>query len=89
MYLENVLLPPLHIKLPKDGQCFKYLCKKFTSLSEAKMKENLFLDLVSKNEVWFQLWIKNESQFVKIITKFLGNKRIHIVANMVESLKKI
>lgn len=45
---ENVLLPPLHIKLglmkqfvkalPKDGECFKYLGSKFPALSEAKLK---------------------------------------------------
>ncbi|GBN17859.1 hypothetical protein AVEN_142353-1 [Araneus ventricosus] len=49
---EKVLLPPLHIKLgfmkqfikslPKDGECFRYLCSKFQKLSEAKLKERVF-----------------------------------------------
>jgi hypothetical protein len=50
---KNVLLPPLHIKLglmkhfvkalPKEGECFKYLCKKFPGLSDAKLKEGIFV----------------------------------------------
>ncbi|GBN75385.1 hypothetical protein AVEN_74442-1 [Araneus ventricosus] len=49
---EKVLLQPLHIKLglmkqfikslPKDGECFRYLCSKFSKLSEAKLKEGVF-----------------------------------------------
>ncbi|GBM06427.1 hypothetical protein AVEN_266373-1 [Araneus ventricosus] len=49
---EKVLLPPLPIKLglmkqfikslPKDGECFRYLCSKFPKLSEAKLKEGVF-----------------------------------------------
>lgn len=48
----KVLLPPLHMKLglmkqfvealPKDEQCFKYLCEKFSRLSDAKLKESIF-----------------------------------------------
>ncbi|GBM71524.1 hypothetical protein AVEN_145997-1 [Araneus ventricosus] len=49
---EKVLFPPIHIKLglmkqfikslPKDGECFRYLCSKFPKLSEAKLKEGVF-----------------------------------------------
>jgi hypothetical protein len=45
---KKILLPPLHIKLgimkqfvkalPKTGNFFKYLCKTFPHLSEAKLK---------------------------------------------------
>ncbi|GBM43451.1 hypothetical protein AVEN_74169-1 [Araneus ventricosus] len=28
--------------LPKDGECFRYLCSKFPKLSEAKLKERVF-----------------------------------------------
>ncbi|GBM53560.1 hypothetical protein AVEN_576-1 [Araneus ventricosus] len=48
----KVLLPPLHIKLglmkqfikslPKDGECFRYLCSKFPELTEAQLKEGVF-----------------------------------------------
>ncbi|GBM39096.1 hypothetical protein AVEN_169185-1 [Araneus ventricosus] len=49
---EKVLLPPLPIKLglmkqfikslPKDEECFRYLCSKFPQLSDAKLKEGVF-----------------------------------------------
>jgi hypothetical protein len=28
--------------LPKEGECFKYLCKKFPGLSGAKLKDGIF-----------------------------------------------
>jgi hypothetical protein len=50
---KKILLPPLHIKLgimkqflkafPKTGNFFKYLCKRFPQLSEAKLKEGVFV----------------------------------------------
>ena len=50
---EDILLPPLHIKLGpmknivkamvKDGSGFSYLKKKFPRLSEAKIKEGIFV----------------------------------------------
>jgi hypothetical protein len=50
---QKVLFPPLHIKLrlmnmsvkalQTDGNCFKYLCNKFPGLSEAKLKEGIFV----------------------------------------------
>ena len=49
----NVLLPPLHIKLglikqfvkalPKNGQCFQYLCAKLPHLPTAKKNEDVFV----------------------------------------------
>jgi hypothetical protein len=29
--------------LPKGGECFKYLCKKVPGLSDAKLKEGIFV----------------------------------------------
>jgi hypothetical protein len=53
---KKILLPPLHIKLgmmkhfvqalPKTGNCFKYLYKKFPYLSEAKIKKAFSLVLI-------------------------------------------
>jgi hypothetical protein len=52
---KKVLLPPLHIKLglikqfvkallkEEEEECFKYLCKKFPGLSDAKLKEGIFV----------------------------------------------
>jgi hypothetical protein len=52
---NKVLLPPLHIKLgmmkqfvkapDREGDCFKYLGKKFSGLTEAKLKEGVFIGL--------------------------------------------
>ena len=49
---EKVLLPPLHIKLglmkqflealDKEGECFKYLCSKFSRLTYEKIKAGIF-----------------------------------------------
>ncbi|GBN55326.1 hypothetical protein AVEN_28812-1 [Araneus ventricosus] len=49
---KKVLLPYLHIKLglmkkfikslPKDAECFRYLCSKFPKLSEVKLKGGVF-----------------------------------------------
>jgi hypothetical protein len=48
----KVILPHLHIELGvmkqcvkalnKDGDCFIYVCQKFTALTEAKLKEGIF-----------------------------------------------
>ena len=50
---KRCLLPPLCIKLglmkqfvkalPKEGETFKYLCGEFLGLSEAKLKERIFV----------------------------------------------
>ena len=50
---KGVLLPPLHIKLGlmknfveginKEGQAFRYLRNKFTKISDAKVKEDIFV----------------------------------------------
>jgi hypothetical protein len=51
---KKVLRPPLHTKLGlmkqfvkallKERECFKYLCKKFPGLSDAKLKEGIFVE---------------------------------------------
>jgi hypothetical protein len=50
---KKILLPPLLVKLgimkqfvkalPKTGNCFKNLCKKFPHFLEAKLKEGVFV----------------------------------------------
>ncbi|GFS88590.1 uncharacterized protein TNCV_1461931 [Trichonephila clavipes] len=50
---KKILFPPLHIKLglmkqfvkalDKEGECFKYLCEQFPGLSDAKLKEGIFV----------------------------------------------
>jgi hypothetical protein len=84
--------------LPKTGNCFKYLCKKFPHLSEAKLKESIFIgpgarkpmfdeDFLLITEVEREAWIA----FKSVVTKFLGNNKdpdyITTVANMLEKFK--
>ncbi|GFW51248.1 uncharacterized protein TNCV_3595301 [Trichonephila clavipes] len=50
---KKILFPLLHIKLglmkqfvkalDKEGKCFKYLCEQFPGLSDAKLKEGIFV----------------------------------------------
>ena len=50
---SKILLPPLHIKLGlmknfvkamnQDGAAFKYICNKFPVISQAKLKEGIFV----------------------------------------------
>jgi hypothetical protein len=106
---KKILLPPLHIKLgmvkqfvkalPKTGNCFKDLCKKFPHLSKAKLKERIFVGpdirklmfgedfLLTMTEGGREAWIA----FRSVVTKFLGNNKdpdyITIVANMLEKFK--
>lgn len=90
---NKILLPPLHIKLgliknfvkamDKEGDGFLYLKQKFPKLSEAKIKEGIFvgpqiralfkdLDFKRKlNATESRAW----SAFEKVCQQFLGNKR--------------
>ena len=52
---ENIIFPPLHIKLglikpyvkalSKEGDCFRYLCASFPELREEKLKLEFLMDL--------------------------------------------
>ena len=89
----KILLTPLHIKLgmmkqfvktlPKDGETFKYLSSKFPRLSEAKLKEGVFVGpdirkLMKDNN--FENVMNNVessawNSFKDVVTKFLGNQK--------------
>ena len=101
---EKVLLPPLHIKLglikqfvkslPRDGNCFRYLCSKFPKLSEAKLKEGVFtgpdirkllsdpLFVENMNEKEKEAW----SSFKNLVLKFLGNDKDPDYKNIVQCM---
>jgi hypothetical protein len=69
--------------LPKTGNCFKYLCKRFPHLSEAKLKEGIFVGsgirklmfdedfLLTMTEVEREAWIA----FRSVVPKFLGEQQ--------------
>lgn len=108
---DKVLLPPLHIKLglmkqfvkalSNDGACFKWLCQKFPSLSEAKLKEGIFTGpdirkLISDtefdntmNDLERQAWVS----FKEVVCKFLGNNKDpdyeEIVRNLLVHYKEL
>jgi hypothetical protein len=85
--------------LPKTGNCFKYLCKTFPHLSEAKLNEGVFFGpdtrklmfdedfLFTMTEVKREPWIA----FKSVVTNFLEKNEdpdyIPIVANMLEIFK--
>jgi hypothetical protein len=89
---KKALLPPLHTKLDlkqfvkalqRDGNCFKYLCSKFPGLSDAKLKEGIFVGpdirkLISdemfettKSNAEREAWIALKD----VISKFFGKKK--------------
>lgn len=90
---HKVLLPPLHIKLglmkqfvkslPRDGNCFKYLISKFPGLSEAKLKEDVFVGpdirrlmadpqfITTMTDPQREGWIAVK----EVVEKFLGNNK--------------
>jgi len=89
----SILLPPLHIKLGlikqfvkalnKEGKCFKYLCEVFPALSDAKLKEDIFVgsDIrkLMKDPNFDSTMLSNENEawtsFKKVCTGFLGNHK--------------
>lgn len=108
---KKVLLPPLHIKLglmkqfvkalPKEGECFRYLCGLFPGLSEAKLKEGIFVGpdirkLMTDPNFVDKMETKERAawtSFKLVVTGFLGNKRDPnyktIVADMLDNFKKL
>ena len=90
---KDVLLPPLHIKLGlmknfvkgmnQEGRAFKYIREKFPKLSDAKVKEGIFVgpqirELV-KDPAFDQVLEGKEKEaweaFKGVVRGFLGNKR--------------
>ncbi|GFX66024.1 uncharacterized protein TNCV_14451 [Trichonephila clavipes] len=90
---KKILFPPFHIKLglmkqfvkalDKEGECFKYLCEQFPGLSDAKLKEGIFVgpDIrkLLKDETFvtkMEMKEKNTwNSFKLVVTGFLGNKK--------------
>lgn len=101
---KNILLPPLHIKLglmkqfikalDKNKNCFQYICKKFPQLSEAKLKEDIFVGpqirtlckdnefLNSMTTIEKNAWIS----FKEVINNFFGNIKSENYETIVNSM---
>ncbi|GBM50564.1 hypothetical protein AVEN_266786-1 [Araneus ventricosus] len=82
--------------LPKEGECFKYFCDQFPGLSEAKLKEVVFVgpDIrkMMKDENFETKMETNERKawesFKLVITSFLGNKKEPKYKSIVEEIIK-
>ncbi|GFU90858.1 uncharacterized protein TNCV_4921911 [Trichonephila clavipes] len=90
---KKILFPPLQIKLglmkqfvkalDKEGKCFKYLSEQFPGLSDAKLKEGIFVGTdikkLLKDETYvtkMEMKEKNAwNSFKLVVTGFLGNKK--------------
>ncbi|GBP49241.1 hypothetical protein EVAR_96549_1 [Eumeta japonica] len=83
--------------LLKQGECFKYLCDKCPSLSEAKLKEGIFdgpdIRKLVKNEDFEtktnfeerETWVSLK----KVVKNFLGNKKNLDYVGLVENIQEI
>lgn len=108
---KRVILPPLHIKLglmkqfvkalPHDGDGFKYLHSKFPALSDAKVKEGVFVGpdirkLVKDEHFENSLSDPEKSAWISlkdVMKSFLGNHKDpnykDIVGRMLETFKAL
>jgi hypothetical protein len=104
---KKVLLPHLHIKLGlmrqfvkallKEGECFKYLCRKFPDQSDAKLKEGIFVGPYIRklfSDDLFETTMKTVEReawnaFKEVISKFLGNYKDPNYKQIMEKCYKI
>jgi hypothetical protein len=101
---QKILLPTLHIKiglmntsvkaLDKNGAAFKYLFEKFPEISEAILKEDIFIGpqirMLLKDTAFSSTMTSVESQawnsFTEVVHKFLGNYKSDDYRNVVQSM---
>jgi len=101
---DKILLPPLHIKLGlmknfikavnKHGKGFEYLRKKFLKVSDAKLKEAIFIglqihDIINNNLTEHLLMEPLKSAwltFKVVFLNFLGNVQAENYKELVEDL---
>ena len=103
---KKILLPPLHIKLglmknfvkamDKSKAAFEFLIKKFPSLSEAKIREGVFVGPQIRElfqDAEFDQVLKGKEKrawntFKLVATNFLGNYKADNYRKLVENLLK-
>jgi hypothetical protein len=85
--------------LPKTGNCFKYLCKKFLHLSNTKLKVGVFVGPDIRKLIFDEDFLLKMTEFERkawialknVVNKFLGNNKdpdyVNIVANVPENFK--
>ena len=102
--VTKIFLPPLHIKLglmknfvkavDKSGRAFQYLRAKFQRLSEAKLKEGIFIGPQIRNlldDAVFERTLTPVEKnawlaFKSVCVNFLGNYRAENYRDLVEDL---
>ena len=108
---DRIILPPLHIKLGlmkqfvkslnKDGDCFKYICRKFPGVTMEKLKAGIFdgpqiRELIkdanfqsAMNSTEAAAWCA----YTLVVQNFLGNHKAEnytdLVRNMLSSFKDL
>ena len=101
---DKVILPPLHIKLglmkqyvkslDKGGECFKYICQKFSFLSHEKIKASVFdgpkIRQLMKNKELIETMSQEEKNgwiaFSQVVNNFLGNTKSPEYKEIVKTL---
>ena len=101
---NKVLLPPLHIKLglmkqyvknlDKGGECFKYICHRFSFLSHEKIKAGMFdgpkIRQLLKDKEFIQTMSSVEKNgwitFSQVVSNFLGNTKSPEYKEIVKTL---
>lgn len=101
---DKIILPPLHIKLgimkqfvkalDKEGDCFKYICRKFSKLSMEKLKSGIFdgpqIRQLMKDTNFVKVMTVPESMawesFVVVIENFLGNHKTSNYEEVVQNM---
>lgn len=108
---EQIILPPLHIKLGlfknfvkalnKEGPAFGYLKSIFPNLSDAKIKEGVFVGPQIKkmlnDEDFYTVLNNHEAEawksFQRVVAEYLGNTRSpdyeEIVADLLKNYKRM
>lgn len=102
--MDKIILPPLHIKLglfknfvkalQKEGPAFHYLKLVFPNLSDAKIKEGVFvgpqITKLLKDPAFNKVLTSNESKawksFQNVVNNFLGNTRSPRYKDMIQDL---
>ncbi|GBN38229.1 hypothetical protein AVEN_120562-1 [Araneus ventricosus] len=83
--------------LPKEGECFKYLCGQFPGLSEEKLKEGVFVGPDIRKMMTddnFETIMETKERkawksFKLVITSYLGNKKDPNYKSIVEEMPKV
>lgn len=101
---KDVILPPLHIKLgliknfvkalDSTGEAFQCLTRIFPKISEAKLKEGIFIgpqikELMKSEE--FKCYLSSDElaafeSFKNVVSGFLGNKKARNYRELIEEL---